>query len=124
MKWRQATPETRLRFIAATILTIGFVSAIVIYLTAKPVPGNPLGYEPEDSKQYIREIEVYGGTANLLASEIRQWLNGLWHGKRLAITVACLTVLLASGFWFVASRLPSDLDEDAPSESKRSGTPS
>lgn len=72
-------------------------------------PGaNPLGYDPEDTKQYLRQMEVYGGTANVLASEFRIWFASLWHGERLAFTVAVLTLLAAWAFWFFSRPAPVD----------------
>jgi hypothetical protein len=110
MKWRALPPDRRLRRVAITILVVGLVSAVVIYLAARPPVPNPLGYEPEDSKQYLREIQMYGGTANLLATELREWLASLFHGRRLAYTVGTVSILIASGCLFVAGRLP--LEED------------
>jgi len=90
------------KVISAAIVLVGFIAALAIYLTATPPPGNPLGYQPEDTKRYLREMELYGGKANLLVSEFRQWFEGLWHGRSLAFTVALLSVLLALA-WLVAS---------------------
>jgi len=98
-----ATTGRRLRFVAAAILVVGLTSAIWIYLAAAPVTGDTLGYNAEESKQYLRTMELYGGKANVLAAELRQWFEGLWHGTRLAYTVACATVLLAGVFWFAAA---------------------
>jgi hypothetical protein len=103
-----STPQTRLHLVSAAILAIGFGSAIWIHLAAEPAPPNPLGYGPEDSKQYMRELELYGGKANVLAVELKHWFDGLWHGKRLAVTVACVTVLLAGACLLVATLWPSD----------------
>ncbi len=111
MTWRQAPPTARLRIVAFAVLIAGLLAAVWIYVAAEPPRPNPLGYEPEDSKQYLREIQMYGGTANLLATELREWLGSLWHGKRLAYTVATLSTLFAAGCLFVASRLP--LEDDA-----------
>jgi hypothetical protein len=94
------------RFVAIAILLAGFGSALVIYVTATPAPANPLGYEPEDSKQYLREMEVYGGKANVLASQFRQWFESLWHGRRLAVTVICLTLVLLVFFLVASTPLP------------------
>jgi len=77
----------------------GLGGALGIYLVAGSVPGDPLGRE--DSKQYLRGMELYGGEANVLAAELMQWFQSLWHGKRLAVTVACITVLVAAVVWFV-----------------------
>jgi hypothetical protein len=93
----------RLRFVAGVILAVGLASAIWIYLIAASSTDDALGYDPEESKQYLRAMELYGGKANLLAAEFRRWFDGLWHGRRLAYTVACVTVLLASAFWLGAA---------------------
>ena len=75
--------QARRRFIALAIVLAGCGSALVIYVTATPIPANPLGYDSEDSKQYLREMEGYGGKANVIASEFLQWVESLWHGRRL-----------------------------------------
>jgi hypothetical protein len=114
MNWREASSPTRLRIVALAVLIIGLASSVSIYIAAAPPKPNPLGYEPGDSKQYLREIQMYGGTANLLATELREWLASLWQGKRLAYTIGTLSILCAGGCVFVAGRLPLE-DEDAVS---------
>ena len=106
------TPERRLRVGTAAILIAGFVAAIVIYATASPPAANPFGYEPEDTKKYLRDLEVYGGKANVVASRFRKWFDGLWHGKQLALTVVVLTVVTAGTFAFFAAPLPPEEDEE------------
>jgi hypothetical protein len=111
--------QGRRRFIAIAILLTGFVSALVVYVTARPTPANPLGYEPTDSKQYLRQMEVYGGKANLLASELRQWFDSLWHGRRLAATVVCLFLYLVGSTPLppdVAASLDRDQKGDRPGQ--------
>jgi len=115
MRWTRLDRSTALRMISVTVLIAGLAAAIVIYASAVPPPDNPLGSEPEDSKQYLRQMELYGGKANLLAAEIRQWFDGLWHGRSLAFTVAVLAALLAAGFRLAAIPLPPLADGDAGS---------
>jgi hypothetical protein len=112
------------RVIAAAILAAGLGSALVISLTATPASPNPLGYEPEDSKQYLRQMEVYGGKSNVLASEFRQWFDSLWHGRRLAATVACLTFVFLLVFLVGSTPLPPDVVASSHGEQKpdRSGS--
>jgi hypothetical protein len=98
--------QHRRRFIASTILLAGFGCAFVIYLTA--APDNPQGYEFENTKQYLREIEVYGGTANLFATELREWFESLWHGRRLAVTVMCLTLVVLLFYMVASTPLPEE----------------
>ena len=84
------------------ILAVGLASALWIYLAAAPGPGDISADDPTDSKQYQRQMELYGGKANVLAADLVRWLGSLWRGRRLAVTVACATVLVAGGFWLLA----------------------
>jgi hypothetical protein len=92
----------RLRFAAVAILIAGLVGAIWIYLAAAPPTEDALRYDPMQSKKYLHDLELYGGKANVLAVQIMDWFESLWHGTRLAYTVACAAVLLAGVFWFAA----------------------
>lgn len=112
--------EARARIISYAILLVGFASGILIYF-ANAAPVNTSGYEPENSKQYLRNMELYGGKANVLAAEFRIWFNGLWHGRSLAFTVAVLAVLLALAYRVVATPLPSAVDADATHENNGAG---
>src|SRR6516162_7086883 len=67
MRWRPKTSQGWLRLAAAATSIVGFASALWIYLTAGAAPGNPLGYDPEDSKRYLRDLERYAGKANIVA---------------------------------------------------------
>ena len=112
----EGTLSLRFRRITMTILVLGIGSAAFIYQTATPKAPNPLGYEPEDTKRYLRQLETVGGKSNVLATQFTQWFDGLWHGQALAYTVAFLTVTLAVTFWFVASHPPSDLEDSTPEQ--------
>jgi hypothetical protein len=92
------------RVIPRAVLAAGLGAALLIYLSARSPAADPLG-NPEDSKRYLREMQVYGGSANVLATELREWFDSLWHGERLAFTVAVLTLLLAAGYWFAVTHL-------------------
>ena len=109
MRWKSANLQTRLYIIAATILVLGLLSSALIYLTAAEIDTEGLlGNQIEESKSYRRSLQLYGGKANLLASEFMQWFNGLWHGRTLGITVACITGLVSILILLVAYNLPPD----------------
>jgi len=91
-----------LPFAAGAVLVIGLASAIAIYLAASS-NADTLGYDPEQSKQYLRTMELYGGKANVLAAELRAWFDGLWHGTRLACSVAGASLVLAVALWLGAA---------------------
>jgi hypothetical protein len=113
--------QGRRRSIAIAILLAGLVSALVIYVTAKPTPANPLG-EPTDSKQYLRQMEMYGGKANLLAGELRQWFDSIWHGRRLAATVLCLTLVFLLLYLVGSTPLPPEV-ADPGGRDRKTGRP-
>jgi hypothetical protein len=100
----------RTRLVTVTLLVVGLGSAALVYLTAPPQAANPLGYEPLHTKKYLRDLELYGGKANVLATEFMRWFEALWHGRSLAFTLAWLTVFAAFGFWFIATRYRLDAD--------------
>jgi len=132
MKWKIADLHTCLNLISAIILLVGLGSAILIYWKAENNSYAVLGYEeqggsvypimPEDSKKYLRDLELYGGKANVLMDELRRGFAGLWHGKSLALTVACITILISFGVFYAGNHLPSNLKSDVPSENNRDGT--
>ncbi len=96
-----------LYLVSATILAAGMAVAAVIYVTAGRV--REITLEPGFySKEYLRELETYGGTLNVLAAEFMQWFDGLWHGRQLAFTVAWITIFVSFCIFFIAYRLPSD----------------
>jgi len=103
------TPR-HLRWLAYGMCILGMALALFLYVTAAPPPAPPLGYDPFDSKKYLRDLEVYGGKLNILAVELRQWLASLWRGKPLAYLIACFTIMLSSLLWFIGYYSASDRD--------------
>jgi hypothetical protein len=107
---------THSKSIAVLILVVGLTSSVIVYLTARSAAPNPLGYNPLDTKKYLRELEVYGGKANILATELREWFDGLWHGKPLAFTLLFITLILAFLFWFLGTHPSSSSNADGGTE--------
>jgi hypothetical protein len=93
-----------LRRLTIAILAVGFGAAAVVYFAAGPEPENPLGYDPLETKRYVHDLELYGGKANVIAAEFRDWFTGLWYGRNLAFTIAAITVLLVLAARFFAKR--------------------
>ncbi len=129
MKWKIADPHKCLNLAGAIILLVGLGSAAGIYLAAQGASNGVLGYEneggstypilPDDSKQYMRGLQLYGGTANVLADALRRWFDGLWHGKSLAYTVAFITMVISAGVLYAARQSPSVLESRAGNENSR-----
>jgi hypothetical protein len=113
---RKAHPITRpfnfdpshLRLLSYIVFSIGILSAVFIYITAYPTSQHPIDYDPLSSKKYLRDLELYGGKINIIAVEFRQWFGKLWRGKNLSYTIAFITVILSSIFWFIGSHSASN----------------
>ncbi len=113
MNWKIGSLRTNLYLISAIILAIGLGSAAFIYQAAANDPDNASGYEViggfvysgtgENSKRYIHDLERYGGKAAVLSDEFMRWFAGLWHGKSLAGTIACITIFLSLCFIVAAN---------------------
>lgn len=104
----------RVRAVTRAILAAGFAAAAAIY-ARNAMPG-AAEYELERTRLYRHDLEVYGGRANVLADDFREWFSGLWHGRPLAFTVAVLTVLAALAYRFVAAPVPPAGDEVSASD--------
>jgi len=108
------TRRTRVSRVTVVILGVGLGLAASLWVLTPPPAPNPLGFEPEDSKKYLRQMEMIGGKANVVASQLQTWFDGQWHGRGLPRTVALLTVVLAGTFWF--STHPGPPEVRPPSE--------
>ncbi len=116
---RTQIQRARRNVVCVAIVLAGLVAALAIFV-ATPPSASPLAERPEDSKQYLREMEIYGGKANVLASRFREWFGGLWHGRSLAFTVLGLALLLAL-LVFALSSLPPAVDPEALARAEGDG---
>ena len=100
-------PLKRCHTITASILAAGLGCAVIIYLTAAETPYNPFD-EFEKSKKFAYELERMGGKAALVANDFNKWFAGLWQGETLAYTVAIITMVIAAGYYFIATGLEAE----------------
>ena len=105
--------ERRIRRVSRWILGAGFAAAAAAYIFAVARPANPLADQLE-SKKYLHDLEMYGGKANVLAAQFRDWFAGLWSGTNLAWTIAALTVLTVLVYRFFAVPLDDEDEAAAP----------
>jgi len=63
-----------------------------------------------NSRMYTHQIQLFGGKLAVLFEDITQWLGSLWHGPRLALTVAWLSLAAAVALFLVARLHEDDRD--------------
>jgi hypothetical protein len=103
-------------------LLLGLALPAFTYISAEDVNDSSLVYEVEESRKYIHDMELLGGKMNVLAMKFTNWFNSLWHGKPLAYTICCITVLIFIVLVFVDYYSPSNIDFDDHDEKKPGGT--
>ncbi len=106
----------------AVILLVGLMVATMVYLTAtddenndvnnQTVEGNAYAITPRDSKQNLSDLKNAGGQAAVIADDFNWWVADLWHGKRLAYTLAVLAVGVSLACLWAANLLAHDRTED------------
>jgi hypothetical protein len=101
-----------LRLLSAAVLVLGFAAALAIYVRASTAAADGTDDQTLETKQYQRQMEIYGGKANLLASDARGWIASLFHGRRLAYTTACLALLVSGILRLAAIPLPPLTEEE------------
>jgi hypothetical protein len=102
-----------LRLLSAAVLVLGIAAALAIYVRASTAAADgSTDDQTLETKQYQRQMEIYGGKANLLASDARGWIASLFHGQRLAYTTACLALLVSGILRLAAIPLPPLTEEE------------
>ena len=114
MRERTTPLQKRCCIATAGILVSGLAASFFIYVSAEDDPINPLA-EYEGSKRFAYELERIGGKSAVMANEFTNWFSGLWHGRQLACTVACLTVVVAVCYYVIASGGSSQHHDDTKS---------
>lgn len=59
---------------------------------------------PEHSKKFLHDLQVYGGKANVLMFKFKLWLEEVFQGKSLAAIIATLSLLVSGGLFYAGSQ--------------------
>ncbi|RFU44954.1 hypothetical protein [Paraburkholderia sp. DHOC27] len=107
--------QARLYLASVVFLIAGFIGAIMIYATAPAPDTAEQVYGMTNSPQYTQQLQRIGGTGEVVLAQFHQWFDSLWHGKRLAFTVAALCAAAAAAcflagyfVFFEQARHPDD----------------
>lgn len=112
---RRSLPA-RVYLLGAVILAAGWIAGILSYLRAADDTSGDLAYGPGWDRQYEFQLERIGGKAAVLAAEFSQWFADLWHGRRLAFTVAILCTGAAFLCFLVARELALAAAHERPGD--------
>ncbi|MBF0482816.1 MAG: hypothetical protein HQK81_15290 [Desulfovibrionaceae bacterium] len=124
--------RVRCNAIGKAVLLTGLCAAVVIYLAAGVTgvsgdarldAGNAGQAQSEISKSYVRNMELYGGKANVMAYEMRLWIDGLFQGETLAYTVGLASLAVALVFFLLARLVPPGIASENPPGDETPGPP-
>ena len=97
--------QARLYFLSAAIFVVGLCSASAVYFLNEDQPDAGDGYVIVDgktypagvyqSKRYVRDLERFGGKANVIFDEIDRWFASLWQGKALGVTIGWISAAVS-----------------------------
>ncbi len=131
-KLKKRPLRTWLYVASVVILLAGLTGAVLIYLAAVSNSADDSSYEIVGgfvypggggyTKKYVHDLQLYGGSAAMLADQFTRWFSGLWRGKSLSYTVAAIAFLLSFGVFVAANNVPVCKKSDIPRESGRDET--
>ncbi|MQQ99569.1 hypothetical protein [Glaciimonas soli] len=111
-----------LYLIGTIILLAGLAGAGFVYHSSTNDNSEAVGYviagghvyalTTDESKGYLRNMELYGGTTAVILDRFNRWLVGLGQGKWHAYLLAMLSIAVAFGFYFAANHLTNGATED------------
>jgi len=90
------------------IAAIGLVLAVVAWVHAGP----DQEVDAVEHQREMQQLERLGGTASVRTADLDAWLSSLWHGRRLAATLAALGLVFGGLCW----RLGGLMSEETPDE--------
>ena len=125
--WLFARRVRVLRSLGLLILVAGLGSATAIWVAQDRLERrqragpalNPAAapLEPDDSRRYTRDVELYYGKTGLLLDKWQRWFDQATHGKPLAWNLAFMSALSGAGCLFLARLvrvLPTAVETDRP----------
>jgi len=90
------------------IAAIGLVLAAVAWVHAGP----DKEIDAVEHQREMRQLERLGGAASVRTAELDEWLSSLWHGRRLAATLAALGLVFGGVCWRLGALMSEEtLDE-------------
>jgi hypothetical protein len=108
--------DTRIRYGGFIVLLLGLIAAAEVYLTAGAPAPDPTA-EITSAPGYEYNLERIGGKAAVYTDRFNRWFTSLWHGQRLAATLAVLAVLIALACFKVA-QMVEERSSDAGDENR------
>ena len=103
-----ATSSRLVRRIGLALAALGLVAGAIVYVSASAGTDT----DPMAQQREMRELERLGGTASVQTVKFDQWIGSLWHGQRLAFTLAVLGLAIGGACWHVGGLMEEEPLDD------------
>ena len=103
-----ATASRLVQRIGLALAAAGLVAGAIVYVSASP----DADADPVAQQREMRELARLGGTASVQTVKFDQWMGSLWHGQRLAFTLALLGLVVGGGCWHVGGLMDEEPLDD------------
>jgi ABC-type Fe3+ transport system permease subunit len=105
-----SAPHHRVQLAGALIVVVGMiVAAFVWFAAARDGEGDGTG--DVTSQREMQQVERLGGRATVQTVQFDSWLGSLWHGQRLAWTLAILSLAVGGGCAWIGALMGEEVDE-------------
>jgi hypothetical protein len=89
------------------LIATGLIAGAGVYIAASANPdADAIAQQRE-----MQEVARLGGTATVQTVKFNLWLASLWHGERLAYTLALLGLVVGGACWHIGGLMDEDIDD-------------
>ena len=100
-------PSHRLvRRLGLALVALGLLAGLAVHVSA----GAEADIDLVARQREMRELQRLGGTATVQTVKFDQWLASLWHGERLAGTLAVLGLIAGGACWWIGGLMGEEPD--------------
>src|SRR5665213_2195975 len=97
------TSTKRIRLVGIILLIGGLLAGVVIYFKAPAEQDRDLilGIDVRTNRDVL-QLEKMGGKSAVFMADFEDWFASIWHGRRLAYTVAAFAIAGYAGCYLLA----------------------
>ena len=97
------TSTRRIRLVGIILLIGGLLAGVIIYFGAPLEQDRDLilGIDVRTNRDVL-QLEKMGGKSAVFMADFEDWFASIWHGRRLAYTVAVLAIGGCAGCYLLA----------------------
>ena len=101
----------RVFVVGMLVLVVGWALALSVYLFADPENVSEVASALVNERLQDYNLERVSGKSAVYLMQFSNWLDSLWHGRRLAFTLAGISLVIAFFCFWMAHMLSIPLDE-------------